>query len=287
MKLVRSSKMKVISYVSQGNSFPIIVEDKGSTFFVKLQAGMSGKYALVNEWLGNSIGKQLNINTQKPYWIEIDDHIILDDIYIEVRDLVHKSKGVNIGFEYIKETHSINLQDLSILSQFHLQEIFLFDIIMINIDRTSTNINLMQVGEDIVSLDYESSLLVQECIERKDFLANAQILYCLRNNPLYDDSITDEAIDSFLMKIGKVSFQDILVDVPNNLLDIKERQLIMQSIMQKTAKSWNLKSTLMKLKDIKLETKNQYKKRVNKNQEAFRKRMREKVSSIDQGDSML
>ena len=82
--------MKIISYLKKGNSFPIILNTGGQKYLVKLRGGMSGKNALLNEWIGNKLGHQLNINTQSPSWIELKTNVEIEDIHIEVKDLIHK-----------------------------------------------------------------------------------------------------------------------------------------------------------------------------------------------------
>lgn len=79
--------MIIKSYINRGNSCPIILEHKEKKYFVKLRAGMSGKYGLVMEWVGNKIGSQLNIKTQIPNWIELESDVEMEGIYIEVKDV--------------------------------------------------------------------------------------------------------------------------------------------------------------------------------------------------------
>ena len=268
--------MKVISYISRGNSCPIILEDKGQQYFVKLRAGMSGKHALISEWIGNKLDSQLAIKAQIPTWIELENKIEFDDINIEVRELVLKSIGINIGFEYQKDAKEVNKRDL--LNDKEAKEIFLFDLMMINIDRTPSNMNLMKLGSEIISVDYESSQLLQELLSNKNLLNDNRILQCLRNNPLYQE-ISEEEINEFIAKTEKLSIIEIIREIPLGLLSEKERNSLIKGFYEKEENKWFLKETMNKLRDIKIETKEEQKRRRTKNQEDFKRKFKENAAA--------
>jgi len=270
--------MIIKSYINKGNSFPVILKDKEETYFVKLHAGMSGKYALVSEWIGNSLGNQLGLPTQVPNWIELESNVKIDDIHIEVRDLIHKSLGRNIGFKYLEGAKDVSKDDLENLTEQERNEIFLFDLLMINIDRTADNLNLMCVNDKIYSVDYESSLLLPELLGNKRYLEDERILKCFRQNPLYLE-ISEKAIDEFILKVENLSIEQVLLEIPMSLLTKSERNLIVAKIAEKKANKWFLKEVMSRLKNIKIETRKEYKRRINENQAAFKRKFKVNLTS--------
>lgn len=268
--------MTVKSYINKGNSFPVILEDKGKTYFVKLHAGMSGKYALVSEWIGNQLGNQLGIPAQMPHWIELENDLKIDDIHIEVRDLIAKSLGTNIGFFYLKEAKDVRKENLESLGEVQRNEIFLFDLMMINIDRTPNNINLMQVEDKLLSVDYESSLLLQELFGNKKYLEDERILKCFRHNPLYRE-MSEETIDNFIQKIENLSIEDVILEIPKSLLSDNERLMIVSGVKTRKKNKWHLKEAMHNLKSIKIETKKEHRRRINKNQAEFKRKFKENL----------
>ncbi len=245
---------------------------------MKLHAGMSGKYALVSEWLGNQLGRQLNIKTQTPIWINLEREIQIENIHIEVKELIYKSLGLNIGFLYQKEAKDVNKSELRTINYQQINEIFLFDLMMINIDRTPSNINLMKVENEVIPVDYESSLLFQEIIGNKNLLEDDRILHCLKSNPLYRE-IDEKTIDQFIEKISRLSTTEIIAEIPLSLLRKEERLSFAKGIANKQSNNWYLKETMNKLKSIEVETKDQQKRRVNKNQEDFKRKFKENAKS--------
>lgn len=234
---------------------------------------MSGKYALLNEWLGNRIGYEIGIKTQLPKWVEIDNKIETEDIYIEVKELINKSLGVNIGFDFRQNVDEIKKEDFNKFNKKDLNEIFLFDLVMINIDRSPSNINLMKSEGEIYSIDYESSFLVQEIIENRNLLTNPRILQSLRNNPLYQE-VEENVIDEFLKKINRISINEILSEIPEILLPERNFNLLSKKIEAKQRDDWSLKELLKKLKTVRLETQEEQMERSRKNRDEFKRKFK-------------
>ncbi len=269
--------MIVESYIDRGNSFPVVINKNGKRFFVKLQAGMSGRYGLINEWIGCKVGSQLGITTQIPKWIELTNKLKTEDIYIEVRELINKSLGLNIGFDYWENSIELKESDLIGLDQNkwqnELNQIFLFDLLMLNIDRSPGNLNLMQLDKALVSIDYESCLLVQETLDESELYKNSRILQCFRNNPLYKEQ-TETEIREFIDLAKKINVQEIVDEIPNILLSTKDAQSFVERIEERKRSDWYLHEILLSLKSISVESPAEQRQRANENQAKFKERFK-------------
>lgn len=269
--------MTIKSYLKKGNSFPIILEDEGKPYFVKLRAGMSGKYAMVNEWFGNQLGLELNIRTQKPRWINLSEEVIIEDIHLEVKELIYKSLGLNIAFPYQEQALEVTADELQQLDQKMCEATFLFDLMMLNVDRSFSNTNLMRVHDQVFSVDYESSLLFQDLAGNKRLFENVGILRCLKSNPLYQ-VFPPKAINDFLAKTEKISIKAILSAIPSNILTLKERNDFLKGIEERQSKQWYLQEMMDQLQSIQLETAAEQKTRMSKNQERFKRNLKKNTS---------
>lgn len=229
---------------------------------------MSGKYALVNEWLGNRLGQQLNINTQSPFWITIDSQISIEPIHIEVRELIKKSAGLNIGFEYLENVIEVSEAYISDLDFAQTSEMFLLDLILINVDRSYSNTNLMFYDKQLYTIDYESSLLFLDVVHGKKLLTNTNVLKCLKRSPIYTE-IEENLLNDFINKLGNVNFSSLCAEIPDSLLSADERKLFLEGMVKRKLDRWNLASTLDKLKKVEFLTKEQEKARSNRNQAEF------------------
>ncbi len=265
--------MKIESYKTNGSSLPIVIKHNDQKYFVKLHAGMSGSQALINEWIGNSLGLALGINVQTPRWIEISEDIKTDHLSIELRELIKKSIGLNIAFEFKENVKEIDVTELKGMLKKDLIEVFLFDLLLINIDRSSSNLNLMKVDKSIISFDYESSLFIQQLSQNKELLENPKVLQCLRENPLFQ--IPSEAkLYEFIQKLKKVNIEKILDGIPLVLLSQKDKHLLFEGIKARKKEEWSIYELLQKLRKLEPETKHAFKKRINKNQDQFKRNLK-------------
>lgn len=237
----------------QGNSFPVVVKKDGEKFLVKLRAGLSGEYSLLSEWFGNKVGRLIGLNTQTPEWIWLNEEVVCKDVYVEVRDLIKKSSGLNIGFCYIENLEPVESADLEKNGKGSSTDAFLFDLLMLNIDRTTANPNLLKANGDILLSDYESSLLFSQIIDNRDYSGNARILECLRSNLFYQ-RVEPDQIESFLSKINAISFDELLVDIPEEVLDETTKQKVLRGLKKRKSEGWNLEETLRKLDEVLVET---------------------------------
>ena len=258
------TNIKVISYHLSGNSFPIVVQFDRKKFLVKLRAGLSGEYSLLSEWLGNQIGNLIGLNTRKPYWVLLTDSIHYEDIYIEVRDLIDKSLGVNIGFEYIDNVEVFDIREISNIDKEQQIDIYLLDLLMLNIDRTTQNHNLLINESGVIISDFDSSLIFNDLINNVNLSNNKQILQCLKSNPFYQ-RIDDSQLKTFLNKVNRIDFEKIIFEISNDLISQQIKDMICKRIENKKAINWNLFEILDNLKNIRLETETERKIRTNKN----------------------
>lgn len=271
--------MPITSHINKGNSCPVVLENQGQKYFVKLRAGMSGQYALASEWIGNRLGLELGIHTQTPFWIELNQPIIADEIHIEVRELIAKSAGLNIGFAYQADAKEVSTQALKELDKTISAQIFLLDLVMLNIDRTPSNLNLMEVGGKVISVDYESSLLLQDVLGSGKLLEDQRILHCLRSNPLYAE-IEEEIIDAFIEKLSVCPFENIIAEIPVGILSEAQRKTILERLAMKQQNAWFLKETMYKLRTITTESKAAQKKRINQNQADFKRKFKANLKEL-------
>lgn len=268
--------MKVKSYIASGNSFPIIIENQGVDILVKLKAGMSGKYSLITEYIGNRLGELLELPTLTPRWIELDKELIRKNLYIEVNELIDKSLGLNIAFEYLQSARDVKKEKLHEYPSEVKNEIFLFDLMMINVDRTSDNLNLLHKNNLLISIDYESSQLIQEIFGSVKLLQNKRILQGFRNNPLYHE-VEENNIHNFLSKAKKISIEKILNEIPEQLLNERGKAKIIQGFQEKQKRDWEIIEALSQMKGLTPTTFEEEKKKRNKNQAEFIRKFKENL----------
>lgn len=251
---MKKTNVEIVSCIQNGSSNPIVLKIEKELFFLKLRAGCAGENSLLSEWIGNRLGQFLGLNNQIPYWINLTQEITMDeDINFELKKMIHKSLGLNIGFKYLQDIKHIQASDLNKLNRNVLVKIFLLDLLMINIDRTQNNTNILSTNSNIIPTDYDSSLLFNEVFLNKNVLSNINVLQCLKRNPLYQN-ISDFEINQFLKKLAQISFKELITNIPEQLYQNYTKNEILEKLIERNKKGWHITKTLKSLKNIQLET---------------------------------
>lgn len=269
------SKMKVLNYLQGGNSTPLIIEDDGNKRLVKLAAGMSGAYSVLSEWIGNKLGQELGINTRIPQWINLTHQLEYAHVNIEIRDLIEKSLGLNISFDYLESPEEINLIDLDSYTKSDYINAYLLDVFMLNIDRTEVNLNLMRTKDaSLLFSDFESSLIFNELLSGQTLTTNPGIFGCLKGNPFYQ-KVPEQNLEQFIEQLNKVDFDALIAAIPTEIIDDKLKQHILEVLKARKNKNWALRPRLMAIDNTHLETEEEKNKRIRANREQLEQRIKQ------------
>lgn len=177
---------KFINFLTTGSSTPIVVQSgSGQKYLVKLKGGQSGSFSYLNEWVAGRLGAAIGLPVSVPETILIDEHLEIGSIHEEVKDLIHKSFGLNLAFPFFEEAVPCTPRTAHDVYQKVVQQLYVFDVFLLNTDRTIKNPNLLERAGGVFSFDYETSFLLTGAVLGKDFSRSDFALKALRENPLY------------------------------------------------------------------------------------------------------
>src|SRR5690606_29054781 len=261
--------MEVLTYKLGGNSFPIIIQQSNKKHFIKLRAGPGGECSLLSARFGNGVGRLIGLNTQKPQWIWLTNSLNFKHIYIEARHLIEKSFGINIGFEYIENVQEINLNDLTKVDKERFSNIYLLDVLMLNVDRTTENLNLLKLdNNEILITDFDSSLIFNEIFNGLNPSKNKRILQALKSNPFYKN-VKELNVECFIKALNQLDFKKMIGEIPEELLNSREKEIFLTNINNKKNSGWDLKNILIEIDKTTLELESDKKLRLHKNKQKF------------------
>src|SRR5215471_7269743 len=97
--------VRVTRYVTplrEGGSLPAIVEaDDLGLYVVKFRGAGQGPLALVAELIGGEIGRVLGLKIPELVLVELDPMLGRNEPDYEIRELLRKSAGLNLGLDYL------------------------------------------------------------------------------------------------------------------------------------------------------------------------------------------
>lgn len=205
---------RIITVVRKGSSMPVVVEaNDGKHYHLKLQGSLSSPVATLCDWLACTIGRAIGLPIIRPVAIAIDTATDNSAIDSEMKDLVAKSRGLNIAFPFYANAADFHPNDTARYPEL-LSRLFAFDIFLLNIDRQTTNTNILITDNHVCAFDYESSFLLMAIVNNTTPSYNNHILQQLRNNPLYNQDTALAAVQRELRALQAVSIHELLRSVP-------------------------------------------------------------------------
>lgn len=152
---------RVLSALRKSSSSPVIVETEAGTYFVKLRGAGQGTAALVAEVIVAELAERLGFLVPKRVLVHFDAHLPSLDPHGELRALLARSQGLNLGFELLTGARDLRGEEAEQIGPGVAAPIVWFDALVQNVDRTAANPNLMRRGSELWLIDHGAALTFQ------------------------------------------------------------------------------------------------------------------------------
>lgn len=152
---------RVLSAMRKSSSSPVIVETDAGTLFVKLRGAGQGTAALVAEIIVAELATQLGFLVPQRVFVHFDAELPSLDPHGELRTLLDRSQGLNLGFELLKGARDLRREEADQVELGIAAPIVWFDALVQNVDRTPANPNLMRRGSELWLIDHGAALTFQ------------------------------------------------------------------------------------------------------------------------------
>ena len=271
---------KFFNEIRLGSSLPLIVGGiDNNRYVVKLNGSGDGVIANAIDWLSIKLGRLLEIPVLEPELLEIGSRFIEKDQDPEIIELINKSVGLNFGTRYEEGTSLYSENSRINFSEKLKDDIFLYDLFLLNIDRTAKNPNMICRNFKLWCLDFSSSITMRTSINGKDYQERVFLPH-MKKHPFYRDNVY---VDDFIARLKKLQDKDIF-DIMEKIpavwlqqIDPEQdsgqlRSLIGNRLIEKIEKVDILTGRLETLKKLKTETEAERKSIALNNRNAFKKR---------------
>lgn len=142
----------------EGGSLPAIVEaDDEFLYVIKFRGAGQGKKALIAELIGGLLAQEIGLKVPELVFMNLDDSFSKTEPDQEIQDLLTFSVGLNLGLHFL--SGAITYDPLvSIADSMTASKVVLLDSMIINIDRTAKNTNLLNWKKELWLIDHGASL---------------------------------------------------------------------------------------------------------------------------------
>lgn len=153
--------VNVIRYVTplrEGGSLPAIVEaDDDFLYVLKFRGAGQGKKALIAELIGGELARLLGLKVPEIVFANLDGAFGRIEGDEEIQDLLKASTGLNLGIHYL--SGAMTFDPLAVkISAALASRIVWMDCLLMNVDRTFRNTNMLWWNKELWLIDHGASL---------------------------------------------------------------------------------------------------------------------------------
>ncbi len=149
---------RYIQPLREGGSLPALAEaDDGFLYVVKFRGAGQGVKALIAELIGGLLAKTLGLKMPELVWAYLDEAFGRTEPDEEIQDLLKASIGRNLGIHYLSGSLTYD-PVVAPLDAYTASQIVWLDCLLLNVDRTPRNTNLLGWQKELWLIDHGASL---------------------------------------------------------------------------------------------------------------------------------
>lgn len=161
MSSIDIRRVNVVQYLQplrEGGSLPAIVKaDDDFLYVLKFRGAGQGKKALIAELIGGELARKMGLKVPELVFMDLDDSFSKTEPDEEIQDLLKFSVGLNLGLHFLSGAITYDPLVSNVDGQL-ASKIVLLDSMIMNIDRTAKNTNLINWKRELWLIDHGASL---------------------------------------------------------------------------------------------------------------------------------
>jgi hypothetical protein len=157
---------RYVTPLREGGSLPAIAEaDDGFLYVLKFRGAGQGVNALIAELIGGELARALGLRVPEIVFANLDPAFGRTEPDEEIQDLLKASAGLNLALHYLSGAISFDPTVTSIDVELASQIVWL-DCLLMNVDRTARNTNMLCWHKELWLIDFGASLYFHHSWEK-------------------------------------------------------------------------------------------------------------------------
>lgn len=142
----------------EGGSLPGLVDaDDGFSYVIKFRGAGQGKKALVAEFIGGELARFLGLRVPEMVYACLDEGFGRTEPDEEIQDLLKFSVGRNLGVSFLNGAITFDANADQISTE-EASKIVWLDALLMNVDRTAKNTNMLIWHKELWLIDHGAAL---------------------------------------------------------------------------------------------------------------------------------
>ncbi|WKK57491.1 HipA family kinase [Sphingobacterium sp. BN32] len=154
-------EVNIIRYIQpfrEGGSLPGLVDaDDGFSYVIKFRGAGQGKKALVAEFIGGELARFLGLRVPEMVFAHLDVGFGRTEPDEEIQDLLKFSEGKNLGVHFLNGSITFDA-NVDTIDAEEASKIVWLDALLMNVDRTAKNTNMLVWHKELWMIDYGAAL---------------------------------------------------------------------------------------------------------------------------------
>jgi hypothetical protein len=148
---------RYVTPLREGGSLPAIVEaNDGFLYVLKFRGAGQGIKALIAELIAGEIARALGFKLPELVFATLDEAFGRTEPDEEIQDLLRASEGLNLGLHYLSGSVTFDAL-VTTLDPVLASQIVWFDGLIMNVDRTPRNTNMLMWNKELWLIDHGAS----------------------------------------------------------------------------------------------------------------------------------
>jgi hypothetical protein len=153
---------RYVTPLREGGSLPAIVEaDDDGLYVVKFRGAGQGPKALAAEIVCGELARALGLPVPELVFVEIDPDLGRAEPDPEIQDLLTASPGLNVGLDFLPGALAFDEPAARRMDPEQAAAVVWFDALVMNVDRTPRNPNLLTWHGRVWLIDHGAALFLQ------------------------------------------------------------------------------------------------------------------------------
>jgi len=206
----------------RGSTWPVlvVVDERARRVVVKLRGSAEGLRPLIAELVVGALADAIGLHTPERCLVELPEGVPTDDPHEELRDLLGRSYGLNLGLRFLDGFRDVTVADAGRIPPELAARIVWLDAFVQNPDRTPRNTNLMIKAGQIWLIDHGAALHFHHDWRSVTEQAPREAGQVVADHLLQVSAQQLQAADQELApQITRETLQQALAEVPDSFFD--------------------------------------------------------------------
>lgn len=210
---------RYVTPLREGGSMPAIAEaDDGFLYVIKFRGAGQGPRALIAELIGGEIARLLGLKVPELVFASLDEAFGRTEADEEIQDLLKFSVGLNLGLHYLSGAITYD-PAVNTIDEEMASKIVWLDALLMNMDRTCRNTNMLIWHKDLWLIDHGAALYFHHSWQNWEEQSQ-KAFSLIKDHVLLPQATALEAVDKeFRLLLNSERIKSIVSLIPDEWLE--------------------------------------------------------------------